>query len=41
MKKRSIDKFVIISLYVGDIIIADSDKEYVMEIKEQLSSNVR
>ena len=37
--KRSKGKFVIMSLYVDDILIAGNDKEFVMEIKAWLSSN--
>ena len=37
--KRSKDKFVILSLYVNDILIAGNDKECVNEIKAWLSSN--
>ena len=31
--KRTSDKFAILSLYVDDILIARSDKEYLMDIK--------
>ena len=37
--KRSKGKFIIMSLYVDDILIAGNDKEFVMEIKAWLSSN--
>jgi transposase InsO family protein len=37
--KRSKDKFIILSLYVDDILIAGNDKEYVETIKGWLSSN--
>ena len=37
--KRSKGKFVIMSLYVDDILIAGNDKSFVMEIKAWLSSN--
>ena len=37
--KRSKGKFVILSLYVNDILIAGNDKEYVNDIKAWLSSN--
>ena len=37
--KRSMDKFIIMSLYVDDILIAGNSKEYVNEIKGWLSSN--
>jgi len=37
--KRSKDKFVILSLYVDDILLASNNKEYVQIIKEWLSSN--
>ena len=37
--KSSKDKFVILSLYVGDILIAGNSKEYIfLEIKGWLSS---
>ena len=36
---RSKDKFVILSLYVDDILIAGKDKECVNDIKAWLSSN--
>ena len=36
--KRSKDKFVILSLYVDDILIAGNNKEYILEIKRWLSS---
>ena len=36
--KRSKDKFVILSLYVDDILIAENNKEYIIEIKGWLSS---
>jgi hypothetical protein len=32
--KRSKDKFVILSLYVDDILLASNNKEYVQTIKE-------
>ena len=37
--KRSNDKFVILSLYVDDILLAGNDKEYLLSIKEWLFSN--
>ena len=37
--KRDKDKFIILSLYVDDILIAGNDKEFVKHIKEWLSSN--
>ena len=37
--KRSDDKFVILSLYVNDILLARNDKEYLLSIKDWLSSN--
>ena len=37
--KRSKNKFVILSLYVDDILIAGNDKGYVIEIKDWLSSH--
>ena len=37
--KRSKNKFVILYLYVDDILIAENDKEYVNHIKGWLSSN--
>ena len=37
--KRSMDKFIIMSLYVDDILIAGNSKEYINEIKGWLSSN--
>ena len=37
--KRSMDKFIIMSLYVDDIRIARDSKEYINEIKGWLSSN--
>jgi len=37
--KRSKYKFVILSLYVDDILIAGNDKEYVNHVKGWLSSN--
>ena len=37
--KRSKEKFVILSLYVDDILLASNNKEYVQIIKEWLSSN--
>ena len=33
------DKFLILSLYVDDILISGNDKEYVNDIKAWLSSN--
>ena len=36
--KRSKDKFVILSLYVDDILIAGNSMEYILEIKGWLSS---
>ena len=33
------DKFVILSLYVDDILLAENDKEFVNSIKRWLSSN--
>ena len=36
--KSSKDKFVILSLYVDDILIARNSKEYILEIKGWLSS---
>ena len=36
--KRSKDKFVILSLYVDDILIVGNNKEYITEIKGWLSS---
>ena len=37
--KRSMDKFIIMSLYVDDILIAGNSKEHINEIKGWLSSN--
>ena len=37
--KRSKGNFVILSLYVDDILLAGNDKSFVMAIKEWLSSN--
>jgi Reverse transcriptase (RNA-dependent DNA polymerase) len=37
--KRSKDKFVILSLYMDDILLASNNKKYVQTIKEWLSSN--
>ena len=37
--KRSKGQFIIMSLYVDDILIAGNDKQFVMEIKAWLSSN--
>ena len=37
--KISMDKFIIMSLYVDDILIAGNSKEYINEIKGWLSSN--
>ena len=37
--KRSEKFFVILSLYVDDILLAGNDKEYLLSIKEWLSSN--
>jgi Reverse transcriptase (RNA-dependent DNA polymerase) len=37
--KRSNKKFVIVSLYVDDILLASNNKEYVQTIKEWLSFN--
>jgi Reverse transcriptase (RNA-dependent DNA polymerase) len=37
--KRSKDKFMILLLYVDDIMLASNNKEYVQTIKEWLSSN--
>ena len=37
--KRSEDKFVIISLYVNNILLAVNSKEFLITIKEWLSSN--
>ena len=37
--KRTSGKFVILSLYVDDILIAGSDKEYLMDIKRWLSTH--
>lgn len=36
--KRSKNKFVILSLYIDDILIAKNDSEYITTIKERLSS---
>ena len=36
--KRSKDKFVILSLYVDDLLIVGNGKEYILEIKGWLSS---
>ena len=36
--KSSKDKYVILSLYVDDILIAENSKEYILEIKGWLSS---
>ena len=36
--KKSKDKFVILSLYVDDILIVENNKEYILEIKGWLSS---
>ena len=38
-KKRSTNKFIIMSLYVDNILIVGNNKEYVREIKGWLSSN--
>ena len=35
------DKFVILSLYVDDILIVENSKEYISEIKEWLSSKFK
>ena len=37
--KRCDDQFAILSLYIDDILIAENDKEYVMDIKNWLSIN--
>lgn len=37
--KRSKDKFMILSLYVDNILLAGNDKVLVITIKEWLSSN--
>ena len=37
--KRTCGKFAILSLYVDDILIAGSDKEYLMDIKRWLSTH--
>ena len=37
--KRSDDKFVILTLYVDDILLVENDKEYLLTIKECLSFN--
>jgi Reverse transcriptase (RNA-dependent DNA polymerase) len=37
--KRSKNKFVILSLYVDDMLLVSNNKEYVQTIKELLSSN--
>ena len=37
--KRSMEKFIIISLYIDDILLAGNDKVFVRAIKEWLSSN--
>ena len=37
--KMTSGKFAILSLYVDDIIIAGSDKEYLMDIKRWLSTH--
>jgi Reverse transcriptase (RNA-dependent DNA polymerase) len=37
--KRSKNKFMILSLYVDDILLTSNNKEYVQTIKEWLSSN--
>ena len=37
--KRTSGKFAILSLYVNDILIAGSDKEYLMDIKRWLSTH--
>ena len=37
--RRDKDKFIILSLYVDDILIAGNDKEFLKGIKEWLSSN--
>ena len=39
--KSSKDKFVILSLYVDDILIVENSKEYILEIKEWLSSKFK
>lgn len=39
--KISKDKYVILSLYVNDILIAGSDIQYVKKTKERLSSKFR
>ena len=31
--KRSYEKFIILSLYIDDILIAGNEKEYIMNIK--------
>ena len=36
--KRSKDKFVVLSLYVDDILIAENNVDYIQEIKGWLSS---
>lgn len=36
--KMSKDKFVTLSLYVDDILLAYNDKKFLLEIKEWLSS---
>ena len=37
--KSSKNKFVILSLYVDDILLAENDKEYLLTVKAWLSSN--
>ena len=37
--KRSNDKFVILTLYVGDILLAGNNVDYLLTIKEWLSFN--
>ena len=37
--KRDKDKFIILSLYMDDILISGNDNEFIKHIKEWLSSN--
>lgn len=38
IRKKFNNKFVILSLYIDDILIVKNDSEYIATIKEQLSS---
>lgn len=37
--KQSMEKFVIMSLYIDDILLAGNDKNFILAIKKWLSSN--